>query len=89
VIFEEFKGTGNQQVSLDRRLLEKRIFPTSDMQRSTTRKEELLLPRITLNRVRILRKLLSQLNAVEAMEFLIDKMQGTKTNEEFLESMNA
>ena len=89
VIFEEFKGTGNQQVSLDRRLLEKRIFPTIDMQRSTTRKEELLLPRSTLNRVWILRKLLSQLNAVEAMEFLIDKMQGTKTNEEFLESMNA
>ena len=89
VIFEEFKGTGNQQVSLDRRLLEKRIFPTIDIQRSTTRKEELLLPRSTLNRVWILRKLLSQLNAVEAMEFLIDKMQGTKTNEEFLESMNA
>src|SRR5246127_1558611 len=89
VIFEEFKGTGNQQISLDRRLLEKRIFPTIDMQRSTTRKEELLLPRTTLNRVWILRKLLSQLNAVEAMEFLIDKMQGTKTNEEFLESMNA
>jgi transcription termination factor Rho len=89
VIFEEFKGTGNQQVSLDRRLLEKRIFPTIDIQRSTTRKEELLLPRTTLNRIWILRKLLSQLNAVEAMEFLIDKMQGTKTNEEFLESMNA
>ena len=89
VIFEEFKGTGNQQISLDRRLLEKRIFPTIDIQRSSTRKEELLLPRSTLNRVWILRKLLSQLNAVEAMEFLIDKMQGTKTNEEFLESMNA
>ncbi len=89
VIFEEFKGTGNQQISLDRRLLEKRIFPTVDIQRSSTRKEELLLPRSTLNRVWILRKLLSQLNAVEAMEFLIDKMHGTKTNEEFLESMNA
>src|SRR5437899_7519878 len=88
VIFEEFKGTGNQQIALDRRLLEKRIFPTIDIQRSTTRKEELLLPRSTLNRVWILRKLLSQLNAVEAMEFLLDKMQGTKTNEEFLESMN-
>jgi transcription termination factor Rho len=88
VIFEEFKGTGNQQISLDRRLLEKRIFPTIDIQRSSTRKEELLLPRSTLNRVWILRKLLSQLNAVEAMEFLLDKMQGTKTNEEFLESMN-
>ncbi len=89
VIFEEFKGTGNQQIALDRRLLEKRIFPTIDIQRSSTRKEELLLPRSTLNRIWILRKLLSQLNAVEAMEFLIDKMQGTKTNEEFLESMNA
>src|SRR5215831_1677661 len=88
VIFEEFKGTGNQQISLDRRLLEKRIFPTIDIQRSSTRKEELLLPRSTLNRVWILRKLLSQLNAVEAMEFLLDKMQGTKTNDEFLESMN-
>ena len=88
VIFEEFKGTGNQQIGLDRRLLEKRIFPTIDIQRSSTRKEELLLPRSTLNRVWILRKLLSQLNAVEAMEFLFDKMQGSKTNEEFLESMN-
>jgi transcription termination factor Rho len=88
VIFEEFKGTGNQQISLDRRLLEKRIFPTIDIQRSSTRKEELLLPRSTLNRVWILRKLLSQLNAVEAMEFLLDKMQGTKTNDEFLDSMN-
>src|SRR3979409_229866 len=81
VIFEEFKGTGNQQIGLDRRLLEKRIFPTIDIQRSSTRKEELLLPRSTLNRVWILRKLLSQLNAVESMEFLLDKMQGTKTNE--------
>ena len=89
VIFEEFKGTGNQQIALDRRLLEKRIFPTIDIQRSSTRKEELLLPRATLNRVWILRKLLTQLNAVEAMEFLIDKMDKTKTNEEFLESMNA
>src|SRR5487761_503274 len=88
VIFEEFKGTGNQQIGLDRRLLEKRIFPTIDIQRSSTRKEELLLPRSTLNRIWILRKLLSQLNAVESMEFLLDKMQGSKTNEEFLESMN-
>jgi transcription termination factor Rho len=89
VIFEEFKGTGNQQIALDRRLLEKRVFPTIDIQRSLTRKEELLLPRATLNRVFILRRLLTQLNAVEAMEFLIDKMEKTKTNEEFLESMNA
>ena len=89
VIFEEFKGTGNQQVALDRRLLEKRIFPTIDILRSTTRKEELLLPRTTLNRIWILRKLLSQLNAVEAMEFLLEKMEKTKTNDEFLDSMNA
>src|ERR1700719_243797 len=89
VIFEEFKGTGNQQVALDRRLLDKCIFPTIVIQRSTTRKEELLLPRATLSRVWILRKLLTQLNAVEAMEFLIDKKDKTKTNEEFLESMNA
>jgi transcription termination factor Rho len=89
VIFEEFKGTGNQQIALDRRLLEKRIFPTIDIMRSTTRKEELLLPRSTLNRIWILRKLLSQLNAVEAMEFLLEKMEKTKTDDEFLESMNA
>jgi len=88
VIFEEFKGTGNQQISLDRRLMEKRIFPTIDILRSSTRKEELLMPKSTLNRVFILRRLLTQLNAVEAMEFLLDKMEGTKTNEEFLESMN-
>jgi len=89
VIFEEFKGTGNQQIGLDRRLIEKRIFPTIDIQRSSTRKEELLLGRQTLNRVFILRRLLSQLNSVEAMEFLIDKMEKTKTNDEFLDSMNA
>ena len=89
VIFEEFKGTGNQQIGLDRRLIEKRIFPTIDIQRSSTRKEELLLQRATLNRVFILRRLLSQLNSVEAMEFLIDKMEKTKTNDEFLDSMNA
>ena len=89
VIFEEFKGTGNQQIGLDRRLIEKRIFPTLDIQRSSTRKEELLLQRATLNRVFILRRLLSQLNSVEAMEFLIDKMEKTKTNDEFLDSMNA
>src|SRR5579872_4025730 len=89
VIFEEFKGTGNQQIGLDRRLIEKRIFPAIDIQRSSTRKEELLLQRATLNRVFILRRLLSQLNSVEAMEFLIDKMEKTKTNDEFLDSMNA
>ncbi|HKA53323.1 MAG TPA: transcription termination factor Rho [Candidatus Binatia bacterium] len=88
VIFEEFKGTGNMEIHLDRRLMDKRIFPAMDINRSSTRKEELLLPRDVLNRVWILRKLLSQLNTVEAMEFLMDKMQGTKNNQEFLESMN-
>ncbi|MBI3246510.1 MAG: transcription termination factor Rho [Deltaproteobacteria bacterium] len=88
VIFEEFKGTGNMEIHLDRRLMDKRIFPAVDINRSGTRKEELLLPREVLNRVWILRKLLAQLNTVEAMEFLMDKMQGTKSNQEFLESMN-
>jgi len=89
VIFEEFKGTGNMEIHLDRRLMDKRIFPALDINRSGTRKEELLVPREVLNRVWILRKLLSQLNTVEAMEFLIDKVHGTKDNQEFLESMNS
>jgi len=88
VIFEEFKGTGNMEIHLDRRLMDKRIFPAMDIARSGTRKEELLLSRDVLNRVWILRKLLTQLNAVEAMEFFMDKVQGTKDNQEFLESMN-
>src|SRR5512139_3702293 len=88
VIFEEFKATGNMEVHLDRRLVDKRIFPAIDINRSGTRKEELLLPKEVLQRVWILRKLLSQLNPVEAMEFLQDKMQGTKNNAEFLENMN-
>src|SRR5689334_19411170 len=88
VIFEEFKGTGNMEVHLDRRLMDKRIFPALDINRSGTRKEELLLAREVLNRIWILRKVLSQLSVVEAMEFLLDKMRGTKTNKEFLESMN-
>jgi transcription termination factor Rho len=87
VIFEEFKATGNMEVHLDRRLVDKRIFPAIDINRSGTRKEELLLGNV-VNRVWILRKLLAQLNPVEAMEFLVDKMQGTKDNAEFLESMN-
>jgi transcription termination factor Rho len=88
VIFEEFKGTGNMEIHLDRRLMDKRIFPCMEINRSGTRKEELLLSRDVLNRVWILRKLLSQLNTVEAMEFLTDKLQGTKNNQEFLDSMN-
>jgi transcription termination factor Rho len=88
VIFEEFKGTGNMEVHLDRRLMDKRVFPAIDINKSGTRKEELLIAREDLNRIWILRKVLSQLSVVEAMEFLLDKMRGTKTNKEFLESMN-
>ena len=88
VIFEEFKGTGNMEVHLDRRLMDKRVFPAIDINKSGTRKEELLIPREDLNRIWILRKVLSQLSVVEAMEFLLDKMRGTKTNKDFLESMN-
>jgi transcription termination factor Rho len=88
VIFEEFKGTGNMEVHLDRRLMDKRVFPAIDINKSGTRKEELLIPREDLNRIWILRKVLSQLSVVESMEFLLDKMHGSKTNKDFLESMN-
>ncbi len=88
VIFEEFKGTGNMEVYLDRKLADKRVFPSFDLQRSGTRKEELLLPEDVLNRVWLLRKILSPMSTIEAMEFLLDKMRGTKSNKEFLNSMN-
>jgi transcription termination factor Rho len=88
VIFEEFKGTGNMEIHLDRRLMDKRVFPAMDINRSGTRKEELLLSKDVLNRVWVLRKLLSQLNAVEAMEFLLDKMHGSKGNQDFLTAMS-
>ena len=88
VIFEEFKGTGNMEVHLDRRLMDKRVFPAIDINKSGTRKEELLIAKEDLNRIWILRKVLSQLSVVEAMEFLLDKMHGTKSNKEFFESMN-
>jgi transcription termination factor Rho len=88
VIFEEFKGTGNMEIVLDRKLADRRIFPAIDINKSGTRKEELLLPPDDLNRVWILRKLLSPLNPIDAMEFLLDKMQGTKGNADFLASMN-
>ncbi|MBI3060134.1 MAG: transcription termination factor Rho [Deltaproteobacteria bacterium] len=88
VIFEEFKGTGNMEIHLDRRLMDKRVFPAIDINKSGTRKEELLISREDLNRIWILRKVLSQLSVVEAMEFLLDKIRGTPTNKEFLESMN-
>ena len=89
VIFEEFKGTGNMELVLDRKLADKRVFPAIDMNRSGTRKEELLLDPEVLNRVWILRKLLSSLNSVDAMQFLLEKMDGTKDNKEFLEMMNS
>jgi transcription termination factor Rho len=89
VIFEEFKGTGNMEIQLDRRLSDKRIFPAIDIKKSGTRKEELLLSEAALNRVWILRKLFSTLNTSDSMEFLLEKMQGTKDNKEFLDSMNA
>jgi len=88
VIFEEFKGTGNMELVLDRRLADRRVFPAIDINKSGTRKEELLLDKHELNRVWILRKLLAELNPVEAMEFLLEKMRGTKSNREFLESMS-
>jgi len=89
VIFEEFKGTGNMEIQLDRRLADKRVFPAIDIKKSGTRKEELLLSEETLNRVWILRKLLSSLNPIDSLEFLLEKMRGTKNNESFLKSMNA
>ena len=89
VIFEEFKGTGNMEIQLDRRLSDKRLFPAIDIKKSGTRKEELLLDEETLNRVWILRKLLTSLNPVDSLEFMLEKMSGTKDNEKFLNSMNA
>lgn len=88
VIFEEFKGTGNMEVHLDRRLADKRIFPAIDISQSGTRKEELLVDRDRLNKMWVLRKVLSPLGTMEAMEFLMDKIAGTKNNQEFLQSMN-
>lgn len=88
VIFEEFKGTGNMELHLDRKLADRRIFPSIDITLSGTRKEELLVEKDDLNKMWILRKVLSPLSTVESMEFLIDKIRGTKSNKEFLESMN-
>jgi transcription termination factor Rho len=88
VIFEEFKGTGNMEIVLDRKLADRRIFPAIDINKSGTRKEELLLTSHELNRVWILRKLLQPLNSIDAMEFLQDKMKGAKNNQEFLDSMS-
>lgn len=89
VIFEEFKGTGNMELVLDRRLTDRRIFPSLELNKSGTRKEELLLTREELSRVWVLRKLLNEMNPIEGMEFLLEKMRETKDNKDFLRSMNA
>ncbi len=88
VIFEEFKGTGNMELVLDRKLSDRRIFPAIDINRSGTRKEELLMKPEVLNRIWILRKFLSERNSLEAMEFLVERINKTKANKQFLESMN-
>lgn len=88
VIFEEFKGTGNMELHLDRRIADRRIFPAFDLVRSGTRKEELLIPKENMNRVWILRRMLQEMNPVDSMEFIIDKVKRTDTNEDFFLSMN-
>ena len=88
VIFEEFKGTGNMELQLDRRLSNKRIYPAVDVTLSSTRREDLLLDRESLNRIWILRNYLADMNPLEAMDFLQDRMRKTRSNEEFLSSMN-
>ena len=87
VIFEEFKGTGNMELQLDRKLANKRIFPAVDITASSTRRDDLLLDKMTLGRVWILRNILSELTTPEAMQFIRDKMEGTIDNQEFLLSM--
>jgi len=88
VIFEEFKGTGNMELHLDRRLVDKRTFPAIDINKSGTRREELLIDEVSLQRIWLLRKVLSSMNVVDSMEFLLDKLGDAKTNQEFLDSMN-
>ena len=87
VIFEEFKGTGNMEIYLDRHLSEKRVFPAIDINRTGTRKEDLLLADDVLNRVWILRKILAPMSPIDSMEFLLDKMRGTKSNKDFMNAM--
>ncbi len=88
VIFEEFKGTGNMELQLDRRLANKRVFPSVDVLTSGTRREDLLIDRETLQRIWILRKHMADMNPLETMDFLLDRLKGTRNNEEFLISMN-
>jgi transcription termination factor Rho len=89
VIFEEFKGTGNCEIVLDRKLSDRRTWPSIDINRSATRREELLLSEEVLNRMYVLRKVLAPLSPVESMEFLLEKVKATESNEEFLASMNS
>ena len=89
VIFEEFKGTGNSELVLDRKLADRRTYPAIDINKSATRREELLLDDTTLNRMYVLRKVLSPLNPVDSMEFLLEKVKATDSNAEFLDSMNS
>ena len=89
VIFEEFKGTGNMELHLDRRIADRRVFPAFDLIRSGTRKEELLIQKANLNRIWILRRLLQEMNPVDAMEFIMDKVRKTENNQLFLDSMNS
>lgn len=89
VIFEEFKGTGNSEIHLDRKLMEKRIFPCMDINKSGTRKEDMLIEKKDLDRLWILRKVMAPMNVVDAMEFILDKVQATKSNAQFLQSMNS
>ena len=88
VIFEEFKGTGNSEVVLDRKVADKRVFPAIDIMKSGTRKEELLTDKDTLSKIYVLRRILNPMGSVDAIEFLLDKLKNTKTNEEFFDSMN-
>ncbi len=89
VIFEEFKGTGNAEIVLDRKISDKRVFPAIDITRSGTRKEELLVDRSTLSKIWMLRRIVNPMNPMEAMEFLLGKINNTKTNDEFFKSMNS
>ena len=89
VIFEEFKGTGNSEIILDRKLADKRTFPSMDITKSGTRKEELLVDKGTLSKMWVLRRILMPMGPVDAIEFLLDKLKHTKTNSEFFDSMNS
>jgi transcription termination factor Rho len=88
VIFEEFKGTGNSELVLDRKVADKRVFPAIDIARSGTRKEELLVPPDQLKKMYVLRRILNPMGTMDAIEFLLDKLKQTKTNSDFFDSMN-